>query len=93
MRTVLAMMASAALFLGCPYPDKGDDDDETDGDGPCGAMGCGDACDLAGERIVARYEACGIEVEEDPGEEYECDEETAASAECLADVIEAADCS
>ncbi|MFZ5477967.1 MAG: hypothetical protein ACOZNI_14430 [Myxococcota bacterium] len=62
---------------------------------PAFAIGCGNACDKAGDRIVAKYDECGVDTteSEDEGEDVECTDELAEQSECLADVIEAADCS
>lgn len=60
---------------------------------PCFFYGCGNACDKAGDTITAKYEECGVEVEEgEEGEEAECDDKAAATAECTADCVDAADC-
>lgn len=60
---------------------------------PAFLYGCGNACDKASDKTLAKYEECGIDVPEtDGGEDVECTDELAASSECYAGCISAADC-
>jgi hypothetical protein len=49
-------------------------------------------CDVAANRIVARFGECGIEATTDDGEKAECTADLAEQASCTADCTDAASC-
>lgn len=61
---------------------------------PAFLYGCSDACEKAGDQITAKYEECGITLDEGDGdgESVECTDELATQSQCTADCTTAADC-
>jgi hypothetical protein len=70
------------------------DTGDTGDSGDSGDTGGGRTpCEVAGDRIEARYEECGVHIPDHTGsEEIPCDEEDAAQALCTAACVEAAAC-
>lgn len=61
---------------------------------PAALIACGTDCDKAGDQISAKYDTCGIETteaEESEAEE-ECTDADGVAALCIADCVDAADC-
>ncbi|MEZ4430021.1 MAG: hypothetical protein R3A51_20270 [Nannocystaceae bacterium] len=53
----------------------------------------GNLCEMAIDRIIAKYESCGIDVSDtDGGGAGECSEEAGLNAQCVAACVEAASC-
>lgn len=52
----------------------------------------GNACDVYVSKIVARYQACGVEIDTEPEESAECTTAIAEQARCLSPCIELLDC-
>jgi hypothetical protein len=58
-----------------------------------GLAGCKDDCEKASDTVTAKYEDCGIEVaDSDEESDVECTDELGTQSICVADCIDAADC-